>query len=143
MKRMMRRVICLAGLGMLLGGFVHGEDGNKQPEPIIVKKILSVDYSIQKINPPNLVVSVVGQVPTGGYTKPTLVRTIYVTPPEDGIQEYTLMVVPPTGVVTNALAKVKAEDTWKGYTKEAPWVKGVRILGVGKGILEKRFTDPK
>src|ERR1700677_2588933 len=122
--------ICLAtalGVAFLLGPL--GSAQEKKDGPRIVAKILKVELAEQDIEPPNLIVTVTGQVNTGGYTKPRLVRAIYAKPPEDGIQDYFLMAVPPDGIAAQIISEVKASDTWKSFTKEAPWLKGVRIHG--------------
>jgi hypothetical protein len=108
-------------------------------------KILRVDFSIEESNPPNLVVTAVGQVPTGGYDpkKVTLQRVAYVAPPADGIQDYKLTAVKPTGIVTQVISEVSGKDRWKGYTKEAPWLKGVRVHGVGDGIVVKMLPKSR
>ncbi|MBM3997920.1 MAG: hypothetical protein FJ297_00005 [Planctomycetes bacterium] len=138
---------CLAVGGFLLSSDIAaGEDkekGEMKAEPRIVKKILKVEYVEEEINPPNLVVTVTGEVPTGGFNKAKLVRVTYVTPPEDGIQDYILFAVPPTGPVIQVISQVEAKDTWKGYTKEGPWIKGLRVHGVDDGVVVKLFSKPK
>ena len=136
--------LCLA---VLLGlNLLAAEPAKEKPaEPPLVKKILKVDFAIQESLPPNLVVTATGEVNTGGYDKDkvTLTRVVYVTPPADGMQEYHLRAVTPEGIVTQVISKVEGRDTWKDYLKEAPWIKGVRVLGMGKGIVEKKFAEAK
>jgi hypothetical protein len=103
--------------------------------PRIVGKIVSVEIAVEDIDPGNLVVKVVGQVPTGGYTKPTLLRAVYAKPPEDGIQDYFLLATPPDGIAAQIVSKVNASDTWKAYDKGGTWVKGMRVHGVGGGAV--------
>jgi hypothetical protein len=45
-----------------------------------------------------------------------------VTPPADGIQDYILTAIKPDGIVTQQISNVTAKDTWKAYTKDAPWL---------------------
>ena len=118
---------------------------DKKPGPQTVKKILDVKYAIQTINPPNLVVTAEGQVSTGGFDKDKvqLLRVIYAVPPADGIQDYFLVAVPPSGPVTQVISTVTATDTWKGYTKEAPWLKGIRVHGIEDGIVVKMIAVQK
>ena len=111
--------------------------GKKNPEPKIVGTILSVDYSIEKKIPPNLVVDATGQVPTSGYSKVQLMRVVYATPPEDGIQDYVLLAVPPSDQAAAVVSEVKAVDRWTGYEREAPWIKGMRVHGVDDGVIVK------
>src|SRR5258705_10209112 len=70
---------------------------DKPPEPVLVKKVLSVTLTTDK---GALTVMAVGEVPTGGYTRSTLARVTYIKQPEDGIQDYTLRATPPAGPAT-------------------------------------------
>lgn len=146
------RVLCvLTGLGFL--GVAAGpspmvaeqKDGGKKSEPRIVKKILKVEFAVETIDPPNLIVTVTGQVPTGGYdkNKVNLVRVAYVTPPADGIQDYVLFAVPPSGFATQVISEVKAGNRWKGYAKEAPWIKGIRVHGADEGVVVQMLPKGK
>ncbi len=103
----------------------------KEPMARVVKTILSVAHEIEESNPPVLVVTAVGQVPTGGWTGAKLTRRTYKKPPADGIYEYDLTAVPPDGAATQALSRVKATDRWKDPPKD---VKGFKVYGVGKGV---------
>jgi|GEM_PF-1627690 len=106
-----------------------------------VKKILNVEYAIEKRLPPNLLVSATGEVPTLGWTQPILVRRTYVQPPPDGIWEYDLYAVPPSGPAAQVISQVKATDRWNDYDESS--VKGVRVYGEDNGVMEKRFgKDP-
>ncbi|QDV48131.1 hypothetical protein [Gimesia fumaroli] len=111
-----------------------------KPKPITVPKILKATYSIEKSLPPNLVVNAIGEVNTGGYTNVNLDRVIYKTIPKDGIQDYVLTAVSPTGPVPQVISKVKASHTWKAYPA---WVKGIRVRGVGEGIVLIKFEQSK
>lgn len=115
---------------------LFAEDTEEESQAVIVGKINKVRYSEQESQPPNLVVTACGEVPTGGYKNPKLVRVVYVTPPDDGMQEYYFFADKPSGQVPQVITAIEASDTWKRYTEEAPWLKGLRIYGVGKGIKE-------
>jgi hypothetical protein len=125
-------LIAALGVAMLLGPIGSAQE---KPGPRLVGKILNVDTKVQVSDPPNLIVAVTGQVTTGGYTKPRLLRAVYATPPEDGIQDYFLLAIPPDGIAAQVISEVKASDSWKAYTKEAPWLKGVRVHGVNGGVV--------
>lgn len=107
----------------------------------VVRRILNVDLALEKKFPPNLVVTVVGQVPTPGYTEVRLTRVVHARPPSDGIQEYRLTAVAPTGFVPQVLSKVEAFDRWQDFSTEAPWLRGVRIHGVDGGIVVKMLDQ--
>ena len=108
---------------------------DKPPEPVTVKKVLSATLTMEK---GALTVEAVGEVNTGGYTKPTLKRVTYIKQPDDGIQDYTLQATPPAGPATQVISRVKASDTWPALPA---WVKGVRIHGAGNGVLVKLLSD--
>ncbi|QDT02390.1 Tyrosinase [Rubripirellula lacrimiformis] len=63
---------------------------------------------------------------------------MFVTPPQDGYQIYQLTSVPPAGPATTQITTVTATDSWINFEKEAPWLRGVRVLGVGDGVKEAR-----
>ena len=143
------RFVTLVGSGfllVLLQSFCVAADKAERPEPKetprpqVVAKILDAEYVAEKIQPPNLLVTATGEVPKAGYTKPTLIRVSYVTPPADGIQDYFLLATPPSGPAADVVSKVTARDRWKGFTDEAPWIKGIRVHGVGDGIVVRMFS---
>ena len=123
-------VVTLFSQGMLA---MNAEE--KPPQPVTVKKVLSAKLVAEK---GSLTVTAVGEVPTGGYTKPTLTRVQYFKQPDDGIQDYTFEAVPPAGIATQVVSKVTATDTWPSLPG---WVKGVRIHGVGDGTLVKMLAE--
>jgi hypothetical protein len=135
--------IALLGVALLAWTQAGRADDKDKPKKVTVKKILEITYTLTKSEPTKLVVRAVGQVPTGGFTNVKLTRVKHTKPPKDGIQEYVLTAVPPSGIASQIVSKVKAEDTWKGYKKAAPWIKGVRVKGVGNGVLVKKFEKGK
>lgn len=108
---------------------------DKPIDPVSVKTVLSITLTMDK---GALTVMAVGEVPTGGYAKPTLTRVTYVQQPPDGIQDYTLRATPPAGPATQVISQVKASDTWQALPK---WVKGIRIHGEGDGVLVKMLGE--
>lgn len=143
-RRFLLAALCGAAVALPQLGSAAAQKGGKktvsQTAPKIVKTILKVDYLIQESSPPNLVVTAVGQVNTGGFTRPTLVRVLYATPPADGIQDYVLFAVPPSGPATQVISQVKASDTWNRYTESAPWLKGVRVHGVDDDVVVQMLS---
>ncbi len=133
-SRMLLIAVCLTGV-MMLSLPRSLAESKKDPQPRIVTKIINVDCAVEKMHPPNLVVRAVSQVSTGGWTKARLVRVTYATAPEDGIQDYIMFAVPPSGAATQAFSKVEATNRWEGYADEAPWIKGVRVHGCHDGVL--------
>ena len=118
---------------------IHAAIVRADAGPRIVGKILSVEYDIEKSNPPNLVVRATGQVPTSGYRDEQLVRAVYTKAPADGIQDYYLMATPPNGPAATVLSVVKGKNRWNAYTDEAPWLMGIRVHGIGDGVVLVHF----
>ncbi|QDT40099.1 hypothetical protein Pan241w_01520 [Gimesia alba] len=133
------RYILLA-LAVVLNSAVLLQADDAKPTPVTVPKIIKVTNQVQTSFPPNLVVQAVGEVPTGGYTDAKLIRAVYVQPPQDGIQDYFLKAVPPSGPAITVISQVKASDTWKNFPS---WVKGIRVHGVGDGIVLIKFEQSK
>jgi hypothetical protein len=122
----------MAVVAVLAGGLGRAADDKKAgAKGEVVKKVLSVDTKLEVTKPPVLIVTAVGEVPTGGWTGARLTRRTYIKPPADGVYEYDLTAVPPTGAATQAISKVKAKDEWKDPPEG---VKGVKVYGVGDGI---------
>lgn len=129
----------LASIGLAVDTAVAQQSAQESQSPVVAK-ILDVAYVEQEINPPNLVVTATGEVPTAGYSKATLERVTYVAPPADGIQDYFLRATPPSGVAAQVVSRVKASNTWKGYRENAPWIKGIRVHGADEGVMVKMFS---
>lgn len=98
-----------------------------------VPKIIKIDHVILESEPPSLLITAYGKVPTGGWKQVQLMRRIYVNPPSDGIWEYDLLAKRPTGPVIQVETLVKASNQWKDYDKS---IKGVRVYGIGRGAKE-------
>jgi hypothetical protein len=114
---------------------------SKNTGSVIVPKILEASWVMEEKNPPNLLVKAKGEVPTAGYSNEQLTRAVYVMPPADGIQDYFLTAKPPEGMAAQVISTVEASNRWDGIPK---WVRGIRIHGVGDGVVEIRFRpNPK
>ncbi|MCI0700634.1 MAG: hypothetical protein L0241_06095 [Planctomycetia bacterium] len=101
----------------------------------VLKTIIDVTYEFSK-DKKKVTVTAVGQVPTGGWSGAKLTRKPTKTAPKDGIYEYELTAVRPTGIVTQALSKVKASDTWEN---PPAGIKGVKVYGADKGAKTVKF----
>jgi hypothetical protein len=119
----------------------------KQPPPPTtptlrrVANILDVKHAVQTTQPPNLVVTAIGEVPTGGWHDVHLIRREYVTEPADGIWEYDLLAKPPDGPATQVISQVKASDLWQKIDPNK--IKGVRVFGSGEGVKTVMFGKKK
>ena len=133
---------CIAALIIACGGKKPDGDAPKEPEVSEAKTvptILNVKCAILKSAPPQLTVTAEGEVPTGGWTSPRLNRRVYITAPADSIVEYDFIAIPPSGMATQVLTPISAEDTWAEYP--AQQIVGVRIYGEGGGIKQVRLTE--
>ncbi len=101
-----------------------------------VPLIKDMRLSVQESNPPNLIVEVVGETPNPGWVFPMLVRHIYVTPPGDGIWEYDFLAFRSDSPL-RVVEEIRASNLWEGYDEKI--VKGVRVYGVGDGVMEKKL----
>jgi len=106
-----------------------------------VPEITDIQIHYLMSQPPGLAVIAEGQVSSGGHTDVRLDRVNMVTPPADGYQIYRLSSVPPSGPATTVISAVSASDAWPNFEAEAPWIRGVRVLGTGSdGAMEKRLN---
>jgi len=121
----------LAAAALFCGMAAAARGDERRSQPVKINQVLSATL---KVEGGALTVTAVGQVPTGGYTKPTLTRVTYIRRPPDGIQDYTFQATPPDGPATQVISEVKASDTWPAMPA---WLKGVRIHGIGQGVLVK------
>ena len=135
MTFLLRLPAIMAGVFMLFSQGMLAVNGEGKPQPVTIKKVVSAKLDIEK---GSLKVTAVGEVPTGGYTKPTLTRVQYFRKPDDGIQDYTFEALPPAGVAAQVISEVTATETWRLLPA---WVKGVRIQGAGDGVLVKMLGE--
>jgi hypothetical protein len=120
---------------VLLVGSHYSRAQDKPKETVVLKRvpqITDVTYELQTSDPPNLVVTAEGTVPTGGWTEVQLIRRVYEKEPTDGIWEYDLLAKPPDGPAPQVLSTVKASDLWQKV--DAKKLKGLRVYGLEKGI---------
>lgn len=134
MKRMTRAVAvvigCLLGLASATAQRPDGPAKDKEvPKGEVLKTIIEVTVEFDK-DKKKLTVNAIGQVNTGGWKDAKLVRKAVKDAPKDGIYEYEMTAVRPTGIVTQALSKVKAGDVWENPPAD---LKGIRVLGAGDG----------
>jgi hypothetical protein len=104
------------------------KDKKEAPRGEVLKTVISATAEFDK-DKKKLTINAVGQVPTGGWSGAKLTRKTKEAP-KDGIYEYELTAVRPTGIVTQVISKVKASDVWENPPAD---LKGIKILGVGAG----------
>ncbi len=84
---------------------------------------------------PLLIVEADGLAPTAGWTHVRLEPHVYITPPDDGVQDFDLVGDRPAGSAADALAPVEAG--WEGPL--AHWLIGVRIHAADNMVEEEVF----
>jgi len=122
---------------ILLAALLHAVCLAQEPE--LVTEIVDVDVVFMTSQPPGLYVTAKGQVPMLGFSEPSLSRVRYIVPPADGFQEYRLLATPPEESSGQEIEVVEASNAWPRFEEEAPWIRGVRILGEGTGVREYRL----
>lgn len=128
----------LLAIAFVFMGMSSVQAENTKSKLVSVSKILKVTHQIQESHPPNLVLNVVGEVPTSGYTDVQLLRMVYVQPPQDGIQDFYLKAIPPSGIAATVISQVTASKKWIGFPA---WVKGIRVHGEKSGIVVIKFDQ--
>ena len=89
-----------------------------------ILKVIDVDTSLMKSNPPILVINAYGVVATLGWSNPRLEPRYYIEFPADGIQDFDFVADPPTGMVPQVITPIAAQIEWDNPPEE---LKGVRI----------------
>src|SRR3546814_10828688 len=84
---------------------------------------------------PLLTVEAEGLAPTGGWSNVRLEPHVYITPPEDGVQDFDLVGDRPAGGATDALTPVEA--AWEGELED--WLLGVRIHAIDNMVEDEVF----
>lgn len=99
-----------------------------------VMEVTDVTLEIQKTNPPALVIHCQGNVNSGGWSHGRLEPFIYVKPPADGIYEFDLVADSPTGIVTEVITPITAEEfTWEDFPAT---LKGVKVYASQNHITD-------
>lgn len=98
---------------------------------IRILEVTDVQVQILKSHPPKLVIIASGKVPTSGWSHGALVPWIYVTVPQDGIQDLDFVATPPDGislpVVLGIAAQITVEADIQNYWGPGKPLAGVRI----------------
>lgn len=109
----------------------------------LVREIVELNAGIDgDEDSPLLVVEVEGLAPTAGWTSVRLEPHVYITPPEDGFQDFDLVGDRPAhdasgDAAADALTEVEA--AWEGPLED--WCIGVRVHAVDN-MLEDEVFEP-
>ena len=103
----------------------------------LVREIVEVNASIDGDEEnPLLVVEAEGLTPTAGWANVRLDPHVYITPPEDGVQDFDLVGDRPAEA---AEALTEIEAAWEGPLED--WVIGVRVHAVDN-LIEDEVFEP-
>lgn len=103
-----------------------------------VREITDVTCAQHRTDPTSTSVWADGIVPSSSWSNGVLVPYIYVTPPEDCIQDFDFVATPPTPGTIVKRVDTKIDSYWYGILPE--WAKGVRIHS-STNASEARFDD--
>ena len=104
-----------------------------------VYNIVSVELALLKSFPPQLLITSVGTVRSGGWKNGTLDLVQYIVPPADGIQEINFLAEPPQGSAIDVLLPIPALTVISDIPE---WLKGVRVISA-TNKLEALLGDAK
>jgi hypothetical protein len=90
-----------------------------------IMSVASVDITLLKSNPPQLVVTSFGFVSTAGWKNGRLEPRFYIDFPSDGIQDFDFVADPPEGMALMVISPVAAKPI--EWVAPPEYVKGVRV----------------
>ncbi len=93
----------------------------------MVSRIDSVDATVDRSSPAQIVARVRAEATSGGWVNPEFVPFVYTEPPKDGIYEFVLTAERPGGITAPRVTPFTAELVWRNAP---PDVRGVRIHAV-------------
>jgi tetratricopeptide (TPR) repeat protein len=105
----------------------------------LVSRVDNVAILLTMRQPPHLIVTARGTVPTEGWRNAELLPYVYIEPPADGIQDFCFVAEPPTEFVAQVLTPIEATYTidplsargvgisLQGVGTSPLWVRGVRV----------------
>ncbi len=129
------RAAAFAVAAVALALSASADEKKEEKKGEVLKTVIDVTHEFDK-DKKKLTVNATGQVPTGGWTGATLTPRKTKDAPKDGIYEYDLTAVRPTGIVTQVLSKVKASHTWENPPAD---IKGVKVYGAADGAKTVKF----
>ena len=96
----------------------------------LVLSVKTVTLRLSKKNPPDLLVSAEGEVPTSGWKNPALTGRLYINPPKDGIQDFDFVAERPSGIVLTVILPIQADTVVADIDIANYWGKGRQLRGV-------------
>jgi len=103
----------------------------------MVMSVVSVVFNQTKSLPPILLLHAKGTVPTGGWTNGRLSPHVYLSPPKDGIWDFSFIATMPTGHAIQVVSGVESEVL---ALSKPEWCKGVRVHASSNAIEASTVT---
>lgn len=115
-----------------------------------ISSVQTVCFSINKSTPPQLSVSAAGTVKSSGWRGGALIPRVYISPPQDRIQEFDFVAEAPSGIVLWVTSPIAGD----GKIQLEQWMEGVRVYSatnlvsallseaacaVGQGTLDHHY----
>ena len=101
---------------------------------------VAVEVTLLKSNPPQLAITAIGQVSSGGWKNGTLEPRYYIVPPADGIQDFDFVATPP---FFSEAVQVMLPITAYHVIEQIPdWLLGVRIHAKTNNV-EAKLSEAK
>ncbi len=95
-----------------------------------IMKVTKVDYAFAKKRPPDLLIDAEGEVPTGGWMDGQLGPWFYITPPEDGVQDFDFIAESPTGPAPDVVSPITATTNIVDIDVENYWGANRPLTGI-------------
>lgn len=77
----------------------------------LIYRVDEVTFLLTRRQPPQIIVTVHGTVPTSGWRNPELIPYVYLVPPADGFQDFCFVAKPPAEIAAPALTPIEATYT--------------------------------
>lgn len=90
----------------------------------LIYSITSLHLSLNKKNPPDLIIDAHGETRSNNWTHPELQPWIYVQPPPDGIYDFDFVAEPPSGISNPVITPIQAQYVWQDLPDH---VRGIRV----------------
>jgi hypothetical protein len=101
----------------------------------IMARILTIEniqIQVAKTKTPSVIITALGTVTSGGWSKPRLSPWVYIAPPADGIYDFDFEAAPPTGIATQGITAIATAQV---IPNPPSWLKGVRIHASSNNLV--------
>ena len=99
----------------------------------LIYSVTSVDLSLNRKLPPDLVIDAHGETRSNHWTDPELQPWIYIEPPLDGVYDFDFVAQPPSGPSNPVITPIQAQHVWKDLPDH---VRGIRVHSETNSVTE-------